>query len=503
MSPAAAKLKRWRNDALAFAVEELHFTPDHWQREFLIALPSQEPRQLRISLQACVGPGKTAVLAIANLWFIATQGDKGEHPKAACVSITEDNLRGNLWPELAKWQARSEYLRTAFTWTKERFFSNDHPATWFIEARTWSKKADKEALGRTLSGLHAKFVMVTLDEAGDMPVQILLSGEQIFSGFAWAKVLMAGNPSSLEGALYHAAATAPHLWTIIRITGDPDDPHRSPRINMENAKEQIRLYGRDNPWVMYTILGMFPPASINSLLGIEEVTAAMERHLRTDQFEWAQKRIGVDVARFGNDRSCGFPRQGLAAFKPFLLRKQRTTTIAARVAAGVNRWEPDEPASVLLMVDDTGHWGHGVIDNLFTAGYTPHAVIYHSEASDPRYKNLTTEMHFRMAEWVRAGGALPNDPELKSELISRTYTFIAGKLALEDKGIAKARLGRSPDKSDALANTFALPDMPKRIWNKSRQQRLQRKQQDFDPLDNIEGDDHGNDNEFDPLRDDL
>lgn len=498
MTPAAATIRRWRESALVFATEELGFVPDKWQREFLLVLPSQKKNEIRISLQACVGPGKTAVLAIANLWFIVTQGDKDEHPKGACVSITEDNLRANLWPELAKWQARSEYLRTSFTWTKGRFSSNDHPRTWFIEARTWSKKADRTALGRTLSGLHAKYVMVTLDESGDMPVQILLSGEQILSNYTWAKILQAGNPSSLDGALYHAATTARHLWKIIRITGDPDDKDRSPRIDIDNAREQIKMYTRDNPWIMYTILGQFPPAAINSLLGVEEVQEAMRRHLRTDQYDWAQKRIGVDVARFGNDRSCGFPRQGMASFRPFMLRKQRTTVIAARVAQAVNTWEPDDQGSVLLMVDDTGHWGHGVIDVLFEAHYSPHAVIYHSDAIDPRYKNLTTEMHFRMAEWVKSGGALPDDPELLAELTSRTYTFIGGKLALEDKGIAKARLGRSPDKSDALANTFALPDMPKM----RRRGKSESAAADFDPFRNI-GDNRAEEDDFDPQRDSM
>ena len=60
-----------------------------------------------------------------------------------------------------------------------------------------------------LSGLHAPYVMVTLDESGDIPVPILRSGEQILSSkFKWAKVLQGGNPTSLEGALYHAAVVA-------------------------------------------------------------------------------------------------------------------------------------------------------------------------------------------------------------------------------------------------------------------------------------------------------
>ncbi len=67
-------------------------------------------------------------------------------------------------------------------------------------------------------------------------------------------------------------------------------------------------------------------------LGPEDVDKAMNRHLNPDVFGWAQKRLGVDVARFGDDRTVLFPRQGLASFRPQVLRKQRTTDIAAMVA---------------------------------------------------------------------------------------------------------------------------------------------------------------------------
>jgi hypothetical protein len=41
-----------------------------------------------------------------------------------------------------------------------------------------------------------------------------------------------------------------------------------------------------------------------------------------------------------------------------------------------------------------------------------------------------------------------------------TYTFAGGKFMLEEKEQINERLGRSPDLADALATTFAIPDMP-------------------------------------------
>jgi len=175
-----------------------------------------------------------------------------------------------------------------------------------------------------------------------------------------------------------------------------------------------------------------------------------------DVYEWAQKRLGVDVARFGDDRSVIFPRQGKASFTPIVMRQQRTTDIAAKVAAKIAEWK-----SEVTFVDDSGHWGHGVIDNLHAGGYKAIGVLFEDRNTiDPRYANKRAEMWCEMAEWVKAGGALPPMPELVRELTAPTYTFVNGKFLLEPKDQIKARIGSSPDLADALALTFAIAERP-------------------------------------------
>jgi hypothetical protein len=114
-----------------------------------------------------------------------------------------------------------------------------------------------------------------------------------------------------------------------------------------------------------------------------------------------------------------------------------------------------------FFIDDTGHWGHGVIDNLHTAGYHPLGVMFHGKPIDPRYANKRAEMWFAMADWVKSGGQLPHLPELIAEMTTPTYSFTNGKIILEDKDQVKKRLGRSPDLGDALALTFAFPVAPR------------------------------------------
>lgn len=456
---AAERIRRWREDPVIMVQEEFGIQPDRWQRKFLRAFASTSKKRSRIAAKACKGPGKTAVLVWCTLNFMACYGEEGEHPKGAVTSITKDNLQDNFWTELAKWQNRSTFFREAFVWTKTKFFAKDHPETWWMSARTWPKSGDPQQQADTLAGLHAKYILFILDESGGIPRAVMATAEAALANehLGWAKILQAGNPTTLDGPLYDACTTESNIWWTIEITGDPDDPMRSPRISKKWARQQIAKYGRDNPWVLVNVFGKFPPASLNALLGPDDVEAAFNRHLTPEMYEFSQKRLGVDVARFGDDRTVLFPRQGLRALKPVILRQMRTDLIANRVMAAKQRWGWEQ-----VFVDDTGHWGHGVIDNLIGAGYAPVGIQFHGKANDERYANRRAEMWIEMAKWVKRGGVLPNVEGLKQELTAVTYTFDkSGRFLIEDKDLIKEKIGRSPDLADALALTFCQVEMPK------------------------------------------
>ena len=209
---------------------------------------------------------------------------------------------------------------------------------------------------------------------------------------------------------------------------------------------------------MAFILGQFPPASINALLGIEDVEAAFRRNVTEDMFESSQKRLGIDAARFGDDPWVIFPRQGLMAFKPVEMRNPRSQEVAARVALAKDKW-----GSEMEFFDGTGGYAAGAIDSMIQAGYSPMEIHFSGKPTDKRYFNKRSEMWFQMAEWVKRGGSLPDLSILRKELVAPTYTFQNGRFKLEDKEQIKKRLGFSPNYGDALALTFALPEMPATI----------------------------------------
>jgi hypothetical protein len=348
-------------------------------------------------------------------------------------------------------------LTEVFEMTKTEVFSREKPKTWKMEARTWAKDANATQIGNALSGIHAKYVLWLLDESGDYPDALMPTAEGIFAGDPIeAHIVQAGNPIKLSGPLYRACTTARDIWKVIEITGDPDDPKRSPRIGIEHAREQIKQYGRDNPWVLINIFGQFPPSSLNALLGPDEVSAAMKRQYREADIAHAARILGVDVAREGGDSSVIFPRQGLVAFKPHIMRNVDGNQGAGQVARVWTDWKVDA-----CFVDNTGGFGASWIDQLRNLNRQPIPVGFAEKALDRRYFNRRAEMYFTLAQWVKDGGALPDVPDLVAELTETTYGFKGDALLLEPKDVVKEKIGRSPDLADALALTFAAPVAPR------------------------------------------
>ena len=121
--------------------------------------------------------------------------------------------------------------------------------------------------------------------------------------------------------------------------------------------------------------------------------------------------------------------------------------------------------SELEFVDGTGGFGAGVVDQLRVAGLTPQEIHFSGKPIDPMFFNKRSEMIYNMAQWVKNGGALVYDEKLITELTTPTYTFHNGKIRVEEKEQIRKRLGFSPDRADALALTFALPDMPGKLMD--------------------------------------
>jgi hypothetical protein len=225
----------------------------------------------------------------------------------------------------------------------------------------------------------------------------------------------------------------------------------------------------------------FSAAGDDQLISLSDAEEAARRSYTAKDVALAPKILGVDPARFGDDRSVIFKRQGLQTYDPLVYRDIDNMELAARVAAVIEQWEPD---AVFI---DSGA-GAGVIDRLRQLDYSPIEVPFGGKANNPhQYVNRRGEMWWDLKEWIESGGAIPNDPSLKQELATPVYWYDgAGRKVLEPKDEIKKRLqgGGSPDLADALALTFAHP-VRKRTMEEMAGARVRKKE--HDPYESLQG----------------
>ena len=267
----------------------------------------------------------------------------------------------------------------------------------------------------------------------------------------WA--LFIGTPSGINlfSQLYFEAAGKDD-WYAARYT--VYDTHALPASEISLLRE-----GMSSISFAREFLCDFNAAGDDQLISLADVEDAAQRHLQVTDYNFAAKVIGVDPARFGDDRSVIVKRQGRFMDKPIVRQGIDNMLLASLVAQEIESYKPD------AVFVDVGN-GMGVIDRLRQLGHPVIEVNFGSKATDPRYYNKRSEMWSLAADWVRSGGVIPNDMDLKQELATPTYWFDAQeRIRLEDKDQIKERLagGGSPDIADALVVTFANPVAPRAV----------------------------------------
>lgn len=174
--------------------------------------------------------------------------------------------------------------------------------------------------------------------------------------------------------------------------------------------------------------------------------------------------IGVDIAQGGADKTVLAPRYG-GWYAPLTVEPGEHTQNGRAVAALVVR---HRFTNCPVIIDVGGGWGGDALvackDNGIAAfaynGVAPSTA--RSRDGKIRFRNKRAESYWRLREELdpeQEGGsaiALPNDPLLKADLAAvRRKPLTATGLLLESKDEVKARLGRSPDRGDAVVMCLA------------------------------------------------
>jgi len=301
-----------------------------------------------------------------------------------------------------------------------------------------------------LRGLY--FDGIVLDEVAQMRREV------------WTEIIRPALADHNGWAVFIGTPKGPNLFHELYLQAQDDTTgewtammYRAPDTNAlpEDELEKIRAEIGDNAY-RQEFLCDFTASSEDNLITIDEATEAIQRVYMPNDYLSMPSVFGVDVARFGNDRSVVIERQGLVAKSPIVLEKADNVTVADRILSLYHQHKPQ------YIFVDAGQ-GQGVIDILRRQLNCVIEVPFGSTANDSgKYANRRSEMWFLMREWIRHGGQIPNIPDLVTELSAPTYSFsVNGKIQLEKKDDIKKRIGRSPDYADALALTFAQEVLPR------------------------------------------
>jgi phage terminase large subunit len=190
------------------------------------------------------------------------------------------------------------------------------------------------------------------------------------------------------------------------------------------------------------------------LIAVKDVRKAMQNRIAVST---SPLIVGVDIARFGDDKTVLCFRKGRYCYKLEEYAHLDSVEVANRLTAII---QEQKPARIFI---DAGNTGAAIYDILKDRGYgkTVRAVNFGGKAiNDDRYFNKRAEMWALANDWLKDENLvqLVNDDELLDDLCSVNKAYDSkGRLQLESKANVKERIGRSPDKADAFVLTFAEP----------------------------------------------
>lgn len=276
----------------------------------------------------------------------------------------------------------------------------------------------------------------------------------------WAAFIFTPRGQNHAFQMYRTALNNPDVWFTQLLTIRDTRRHDGTPVITEEEIEQERREGMSEAVIQQDFYCDFSAVNENSLIEITSVDSATQRKYGESVYRHQPKVIGVDIARFGDDISVITTRQGYVVYPQIKIRDQHneTNALAGRIAQEI---KTHKPSAVFI---DAGY-NPGVIDTLRNWGYTITEVNFGGKADDPlHYLNKRAEMWARMRDWLQ-NGSIPDDPQLRNDLISPTYDFSGrmGSMRLESKESMKERGIQSPNCGDSLALSFAYPVYERKI----------------------------------------
>ena len=496
-SKVANLLAMSKGDWNLFARDVLGVNLDHEQQEILYSCQTNK----MTSVSSGTARGKDFVSAVAALCFLYTTpkfdktGKLIDNTKVALTAPTDRQVLNIMMPEISRLYHSMVNRGFGFIAGELSAYSiKTKWEEWFLTGF----KAD-EHRHEAWSGFHAVNTMFVVTEASGMAQSVFDAIEGNLQGNS--RMLIVFNPNlstgyaadSQKSTRWHKfrldSLTAPNVlkrktiipgqvdyeWVKDKVTTWCTIIQESDYLESEGdfhfeIDGQKRLY-RPNDLFRVKVRGLFPKVSEDVLIPLYWVQLANERWKKGKR-ESDHLRLGVDVAGMGRDSSVFVFRYGnrVNHFESIQSGGEANhMEIAGKTVSYITR----EKGKAFI---DTIGEGAGVYSRLVELEMDIYSVKFSEKAEwqDETLKDVTDVYEFlnmraylfwALRDWLNpannTGAQLPDDDQLTQELTEIKYKFQSnGRIQIEPKEEIRKRLGRSPDKSDGLANTFyPVPDI--------------------------------------------
>ncbi|MCP5006621.1 MAG: hypothetical protein GY941_22165 [Planctomycetes bacterium] len=464
------QLAHYQDNPLDF-IEDFILVPQRVKRgENLFLADYQEDliellnKNRRVAISSGRGAGKTTSLALLAIWFQTVFSEA----KVILTAPSSKTLKSATFPEIKKWLVGSG-VGDLYEMTSERIYLKEDPSgNSFIELRTASKESPEN-----MSGLHSPNMLFLADESSMIDPEVFRTLLNTMT-FPNNKMLAISNPTRNSGFFYDIFHDDPRGMWQKRTISCIDSPFTS----SEQINEMKLKWGEDSDIFKIDVLGEFPSADPNSFITATAIEEAMGRQvLGTYDIQ-----VGVDVARYGSDKTVLFWREGNLVHEPTVASNTSIPDVVNLTIDLVKeiRAKTRFEGKIKVKVDDNG-LGGGATDYLELDRENNMEVYpcnFGGKGND-QYGNEASIMWGNLRDKM-GEIQLPNyrdcsKPQvirlLREELAARRADYDTGKIKIESKKVFKRDYGRSPDFADALVLCFFEPRAKHNVVR------------DFDPLD--------------------
>lgn len=407
------------------------------------------------SVHAAHDTSKSHAASRAVAWWLSV------HPPGSAFAVTTapstKQVEAILWREIGR-ARRLGGLPGRITLDAQWYLQIDGEDELVAYGRKPQDLTSSEEAAAAFQGIHARYVLVVLDEASGIPLWLWNAVDTLVTN-EHSRVLAIGNPDDDQS--HFAKVCAPGSgWNVIHIDGldSPNftdepvpDELRDVLLSATWVEERAKRWGEQSPMYRSKVRGLFTPASDRSIITADHVRQAQARDLSGAAIA-DPGHYGWDIARLGSDETVGYLNRGGMVRRIYARHRQTTDVTTGDIAAEVG---PHTDRS--SHVDSVGV-GAGVYDALRAQGHNVHGFEAGEKAIDPRrFVNRRAEAWWSLREAFEDGlvDLDPDDEDLAAQLQGpRWWRDPRGRVVLESKDAMQKRGVASPDRGDAVVMAF-------------------------------------------------